>query len=201
MVCYKTTRSTLFQMLNRKECWRQFPRQIAVIPSGNVTLWGWMPPARSGKHQVSQRKVTAAVQSPGAVRLSATPGLPVPLHLPGLPQFTSTALVMPSSRLILRCPLPLCPQSFPESETFPVSRVFTSDDQNTGASAPVLPKSIEGWFPLRLTGLISLLSEALSRVFSNTIWRHQFLVFHLLYGPTLTSDYFPLNFFKIYVTG
>ena len=52
------------------------------------------------------------------------------------------------------------PQSFPASGTFPVSWLFTSGDQNTGASASasVLPMSIQGLFPLRLTGLISLLS-------------------------------------------
>ena len=70
-----------------------------------------------------------------------------------------------------------CPQSLPASGTFPVSWLFTSDDQNTGASASasVFPMSIQGWFPLRLTGLISLLSKGLSRVFSSTtVWRHQF---------------------------
>ena len=47
-------------------------------------------------------------------------------------------------------------------------RLFTSDDQNTGASAPalVLPVTTQGWFPLRLTGLISLLSKRLSGIFS-----------------------------------
>ena len=63
-----------------------------------------------------------------------------------------------------------CPQSFPTSGTFPISRLFTSDDQNTGASASaVLPTSIQGWFPLRLTGLISLLSKGLSGVFSSSL--------------------------------
>ena len=67
------------------------------------------------------------------------------------------------------------PQFFPESGTFLMSRLFTSDDQNTGASSPVFPTSIQGWFPLRLTGLISLLSKGLSEVFSSTtFWRHQF---------------------------
>ena len=42
-------------------------------------------------------------------------------------------------------------------------------------SASVLPVSIQSWFPLGLTGLISLLSKGLSRVFSSTItWKHQF---------------------------
>ena len=70
-----------------------------------------------------------------------------------------------------------CPQSFPVSGTFPMSQLFKSDDQNTGtsASASVLPTSIQGWFPLGLTGLISLLSQGLSGVFSSTtIRRHQF---------------------------
>ena len=47
-----------------------------------------------------------------------------------------------------------CPQSFPASGTLSMNRLFTSDDQNTGASASVLPMSIQGWFPLRLTGSI-----------------------------------------------
>ena len=70
-----------------------------------------------------------------------------------------------------------CPQSFPVSGTFLVSQLFTSGDQNTGASASasVFPMNIQGWFPLRLTGLISLLSKGLSRVFfSSTVWRPQF---------------------------
>ena len=54
-----------------------------------------------------------------------------------------------------------CPQSFPASGTFPISHQFTSDDQNTVASASALPVKIQGWSPLRLTGLISLLSKGL----------------------------------------
>ena len=74
-----------------------------------------------------------------------------------------------------------CLQSFPASGTFPMSQLFTSDDQNTGisASASVLPTSIQGWFPLRLIGLISFVSKGLSGVFSSTtVRRHQF--FHAL---------------------
>ena len=61
-----------------------------------------------------------------------------------------------------------CSQSFPASGTFPMSHLFTSDDQNTGASASasVLPVNIQGWSSSWLTGLISLLSKGLSRVFS-----------------------------------
>ena len=66
-----------------------------------------------------------------------------------------------------------CLQSFPASGTLPMSLLFTSDDQNTGASASakVLPMSIQDWFPLRLTGLRSLLSKGLSGVFSSTAVR------------------------------
>ena len=64
-----------------------------------------------------------------------------------------------------------CLQPFPASGTFPASQLFASDDQNTGtsASASVLLTSIQGWFPLRSTGLISLLSKGLSGVFSGGI--------------------------------
>ena len=54
-----------------------------------------------------------------------------------------------------------CPQSLPASGTFPMNHLCASDDQNTGtsASASVFPVNIQGWSPLRLTGLISLLSK------------------------------------------
>ena len=66
-----------------------------------------------------------------------------------------------------------CPQSFPVSGSFPVSQLFPLGGQSTGAS--VLPMNIQDWFPLGLTGLISLQSKGLSRIFSNTTaWKHQF---------------------------
>ena len=63
-----------------------------------------------------------------------------------------------------------CLQSFPASESFPVSQFFASGRQSTGVSAlaSVLPMNIQGWFPLGRTGWISLQSKGLSRVFSNT---------------------------------
>ena len=68
-------------------------------------------------------------------------------------------------------------QSFPASGSFPVSWFFSSGGQSIGvsASASVLPMNIQDWFPLGLTGLISLQSKGLSRVFSNTtVQKHQF---------------------------
>ena len=96
--------------------------------------------------------------------------------------------VMPSNHPILCCPLSSCLQSFPATGSFLMSRLFASGGQSTGASASVLPMTIQGWFPLELTGLISLLSKGLSRVFSSTtVWMHQFFSAHLFYCPALTS--------------
>ena len=76
---------------------------------------------------------------------------------------------------------------FPASGSFPVGQFFTSDGQSIGASASasVFPMNIQGWFPLRLTGLI-LQSKGLSRVFSNTTVQkhHQFFGAQRFYGPT-----------------
>ena len=69
---------------------------------------------------------------------------------------------------------PFCLQSFPALESFPMSRLFASGGQNTVTLASVLPMNIQGWFPLGLTGLISLQYKGLSRVFSSTtIQKHQ----------------------------
>ena len=67
-----------------------------------------------------------------------------------------------------------CFQSFPASGFFPMSRLFASDDQSIGALVSVLPMNIQGLFPLGLPDLISLQSKGLSRIFSSTIWKHQF---------------------------
>ena len=74
-------------------------------------------------------------------------------------------------------PFSSCPQFFPASGSFPVSWFFISDGQSIGTSAStsVLPMNIQGWSPLGQTGLISLLSTGLSRVFSSTtVQKHEF---------------------------
>ena len=74
-------------------------------------------------------------------------------------------------------PFSSCLQSFPASGSFPMNLLFAAGGQSIGASASasVLPKNIQGWFPLGLTSLISLRSKGLSRVFSSTtIRKHQF---------------------------
>ena len=89
----------------------------------------------------------------------------------------SIELVMPSNHLILCCPLLLPPYIFSSIRVFS-SQFFTSGGQSIGvsASASVLPKNIQTWFPLGLTGWISLQSRGLSRVLSNTtVQKHQFV--------------------------
>ena len=80
-----------------------------------------------------------------------------------------------------------CLQSFQASGSFSMSQLFNSGGQIIGASASaaVLPMNIQDWFPLRVTGLISLQFKGLSRVFSSTtIWKHQFFGIQ----PALWSD-------------
>ena len=94
--------------------------------------------------------------------------------LQSLLKFMSIESTMLSNHLILCCPLLLLPSVFSSI------RVFSSElalCQSIGASAwaSVLPMNIQGWFPLGLTGLISLQSKGLLRVFSSTkILKHQF---------------------------
>ena len=68
---------------------------------------------------------------------------------------------------ILSSVIPFCLPAFPASGSLPMSQLFASSGQSIGASASasVLPKNIQGWFPLGLTGLISLQSKGLSTVF------------------------------------
>ena len=91
--------------------------------------------------------------------------------------------VIPSSQLILCCPLSSCPQSFPISWSFPVSWFVTSGGQKiqASASASVLTMNIQDWFPLGLTGVISFLSKGLPRVFSSTTVQK-----HLFFGAQST---------------
>ena len=106
-----------------------------------------------------------------------------------LPMLMFMASVMPSSHFILWFPL-LLPSIVPSIRTFPMSHLCTSYDQNTGASASasVLPVSIKGWSPLRLTGW----SPCCPRDFQESSPAPQFeginsLAFFLLYGPALKT--------------
>ena len=87
-------------------------------------------------------------------------------------------------------PFSSCPQSFPASGSFPMSRLFAWGDQSIGVSASVsvLPMNTQDWSPLGWTGWFSLQSKGLTRVFSNTtVQKHQFFRAQLFHSSTLTS--------------
>ena len=81
-----------------------------------------------------------------------------------------------------------CPKYFPASGSFLMSQFFTSGGQSFWAWASVLPMNIQGWFPWGLTGWISLLSKALSRVFQGTF--KSLLYYHSLKASVLQCPAF-----------
>ena len=148
-----------------------FPKKILCL------MFHW----RSGaKKWVRGIVIVVVVQSLSRVQLFVTPWIAVcqvSLSLPvsqSLLKLMSIELVMPSNHFVLCHPLLLPLQAFPASGFFPMSRLFASGGQSIGASASAAI-NIQGWFSLGLTGLISLKSEGLSRVPSNTtVQKHQF---------------------------
>ena len=118
---------------------------------------------------------TIVVQSLSPVQLFATPASLSFTTSQSLLKLMSIESVVPSDRLTLCCPFSSCLLSSPAC--FPVSWLLASGGQSIRVSGPpsVLPKNIQGWFLLRLTGFISLKYKGLSRVFSNTtVQKHQF---------------------------
>ena len=104
----------------------------------------------------------------------STPGFSV-LHFSwSLLKFMSIELVIPSNRLILCHSLLLLPSIFPSMKDFSSSSHQVVKSIGASALVSVLPVNIQDWFPLGLTGWISLQSKGLSRVFSNTtVQKHQ----------------------------
>ena len=129
------------------------------------------------------KQYSVVIQSLSCVPLLATPwiaahqaSLSFTISL-SLLKIMSIELEMPSNHLILYVAFSFCLSSFPASESFPVSQFFAPGGQGIGpsASVSVLPVNIRDWFPLGLTGLISLQSKGLSRGISNTtVQKHQF---------------------------
>ena len=119
-----------------------------------------------------------SVMSPCDTMDCSMPGFPVLHHLPELAEThvhwvgdghpTISSFVIPFSS---------CLQSFPALGSFPMILPVPSSSQSIGASASesILPMNIQDWFPLGFTGLISLHSEELPRVFNTIIQKHQFL--------------------------
>ena len=117
----------------------------------------------------------------------STPGFPVLHYFPEFAQthvhwvddfsqsllkLMSIELMMPFNYLILSWAFNSYPQSFPASRPFPVSQLFASGGQSFSSN---LSNEYSTLISLGVTGLISLLSKGLSRVFSRTtVWKHKF---------------------------
>ena len=159
----------------------KLPLPVWWILSLNPGLLAWE--AQSNSTIVISSVQFSSVQSLSRVRLFATPwttahqaslsitnsrSLPNPCPLCQWCHLTISSSVVPFS---------YCPQSFPASGSFPMSQLFASGSQGTGASAStsVLPMNTQDWSLLGLTGWISLQPKGLSRVFSNTtVQKYQF---------------------------
>ena len=132
----------------------------------------------------------------------STPDVPVQHHLPELAQthvHRVSDVIQPSHPLSSPSPPAF---NLSQRQSFPVSQFFASRGQSIGvlASASVLPMNIQDWFRLGLTGLISLLSKGLSRVFSNTasskasiLWCLVFFIVQLSHSYLTTGKTIPLS--------
>ena len=153
-------------MYSKRECFQNFCSQFCLLSV-----------------QFSRSVVSDTLQSHGLqhVRLpcpSPTPGLCSNSHpLSQWCHLNISPSVVPFSGL----------QSFPASGSFPRSQFFASDGRTiaVSASASVLPMTIQDWYPLGWTGLISL--QGLSRVFFKSIHSS---VLSFIYSPTLTSIHY-----------
>ena len=147
--------------------------------------WSRVSPVQSLSHvQLFVTPWTVARQASLSIIHSGVYPNSCPLSWWGHPTISSSVI-----------PFSSCLQFFPASGSFPVSQLFTLGGQNIGVSAffsflgvsaffsflgvsaltSVLPMNIQDWFPVGLTGWISLQSKGLSRIFSNTtVQKHQF---------------------------
>ena len=136
----------------------------SFIPSAPVWLWGYCSVTKLclilWPHRLQHTRLLCPPLSPGVYSDSC------PLSWWCYLNISSSV-----------APFSVCLQSFPASGSFPVSWLFTTGGQSTGASASVLPMNIQGRFPLGWTGWISLQSKGLSRIFSSTkVQKHQFFI-------------------------
>ena len=122
----------------------------------------------------------------------STPGFPVDHRLP---EFTQTYV-----RWISDAIQPSHPLSSPSPPSLNLSQhqglfqwinSFTGQSAGASALASILPMNSQGWFPLGLTGLISLQSKGLPRVLSRTrVWRHQFFGINTCFGDLFSPSSF-----------
>ena len=189
----------LFIWLNKSKCKRNTDKYFRIkhnmpLVTWQILYWIYRLPWVSSVHSVvSDSLPPHGLQHTRVPCPSATPG-DCPNSCPSSwwchPTISSSVI-----------PLSSCLQSFLASGSFPMSQFFASGRQSirVSASASVLPRNIQDWFPLGWTGWISLQSKGLSRVFSNTtVQRHQFFSTQLSLWSNShihTSVYVIFNFF------
>ena len=142
--------------------------QFSSVTESNLTLW---------LHGLQHARLPCPSPTPGAYSNSC------PLSPWCYPTISSSVI-----------PFSFCLQSFPASGSFPMNWFFAPGGQKIGvsASAPLLPMNIQDWFPLGLTGWISLQSKGLCGLREWAMFSSQFesinsLALSLLYNTTLTS--------------
>ena len=146
---------------------------VRSLPAGEgteVPSLAWKTP-----HQLSSSSVAQSCPIFATPWTSARQAFLSITNSQSLLKLMSIELVMLYNRLILCRPLLLLPSNFPSIRVFYNESVLHNRWPSTGssASASVLLMNIQEWFPLELTGLISLQSTGLSRVFSSTtVWKH-----------------------------
>ena len=164
--------------VNSLRDWKQARQQVTMRGRDG---WIWRSQGRTLPFQFlwkflcrRQYLVTQSCQTLWDPMDCGTPGFPVLHHLPKLAQ-THVHWVGPTiSSFVVS--FFSCLQSFPASRSFPRSQFFASGGQSIGVSASTSVLSMNsGMISLGLTGLISLQSKGLWRVFSNTtVQKHQF---------------------------
>ena len=153
----------------------------------------WKRDGRNRKDGSMEKPRLSSVQFSSAAQSCPTLFDPMDCSTPGFPVHHQLPEFTHSSPLSWWChptisssvvPFSAGLQSFPASGSFQMSQFFASGGQSIGVSASisVLPMNTQDWFPLGLTGLISLQSKGLSRIFSNTtVPKHQFFSIQLSY--------------------
>ena len=189
--CTVAHQAPLSMGLSRQEFWSELPfPSPGSLPDPGLEPWSpalqadsllYEPPGKPLfphgclkhllSHQFSHSVMSDSLRPHGLKHASLPCQLPTPGACSNSCPYIWWCIPTVSSPVI---PFSSCLQSFPVSGSFPMSQ-FPWGGQSVRASASVFPMNIQDWFPLGLTGWISLLSKGLSKVFSSTTaQKHQF---------------------------
>ena len=159
--------------------------------------WTWLSMCTPHIYRIKKVSMYICFQSLCCVWLFVTPwtatnqaSLPFTISR-RLLRLMSTELVMPSNHLIFCHPLLLLPSVFPSIRVLSnesALRIRWPNVLGASASSPVFPMNIQGWFPLRLIGLI-LLSKGLSSLFQHYNLKASILLHSAFFLVQLSPPY------------